>query len=626
MSDLLSIGSSALLAYRRALDVTSNNIANVNTAGYSRQRAELSARGSVGAGYGYIGSGVDVSTVRRISDGLVNTRLQTDTAAYSRLYTYSSYASRVDQLLSGADTSLARPLQNFFDAANALAQNPSSTAARQSLIGTAQTLAARINDTQSQLDAMAGDVDIRIEAAVGDINRLTGAIASLNERIALAQGAFQQPPNDLLDQRDQLLQELAGQVGISTTTQGDGSVSVFTASGQALVVGNRATALSVGPDRYDSGQLDVLHGGSARVTSQLSGGVLGGLLDVRREVIDPARSDLGRLAAGIADAVNAQHAQGLDANGALGGDFFSVTAGPAHANRGNTGTATVTTAFGDVSKLTGDEYELRFETGGWRLSNLRTGADVALSGTGAAGDPLRGEGIELTIGGAAQPGDRWRLQPTVSAGGSLSVAISDPSKIAAASPLRVAAANTNGGSASAQTPTISDASNAQLLDPVSITFTSATTYQVNGSGSYTYTPGSPIEVNGWSMALAGTPAAGDRFDVSRGAANSGDNGNARALADLSTRAVLDGGRSTLGQAQTAAASKAGLNAQQSALQRDAQAAIRTQTLTERESISGVNLDEEAADLVRLQQAYQAAARVIQVADTVFQTLLQATGR
>ena len=626
MSDLLSIGSSALLAYRRALDVTSNNIANANTPGYSRQRAEMATRGGAGAGYGYIGNGVDITTVRRINDGLVNTRLQTDTASYSRLQVYTGYASRVDQLLSGADTGLAAPLQKFFDAANALAQNPASTAARQTLIGTAQTLSARFGDTQSQLNAMASDVDTRIGNAVTDINRLTGSIASLNERIALAQGAFQQPPNDLLDQRDQLLQELAGQVGISTTTQDDGSLNVFTASGQALVVGSKSTALSVAGDRYDSGQLDVIYGSGTCVTTQLSGGALGGLLDVRREVIDPARSDLGRLAAGIADAVNAQHTQGLDATGALGGDFFSIEAGTASAERANTGTASVAVEFGDVAQLTGDDYELRFETGGWRLSNLRTGANVSLSGTGSAVDPLRGDGLELTLGGSAAVGDRWRLQPTVAAAGSLQVAISDPARVAAASPLRVATHAANTGSATAQTPTISDATQAQLLDPVSITFTSATTYQVNGSGSFSYAPGSPIAVNGWSLNLSGTPAAGDRFDVSRGATNSGDNGNARALADLANRAVLNGGRSTLGQAQTALASKAGLNAQQSALQRDAQASIRSQTLNERESISGVNLDEEAADLMRLQQAYQAAARVIQVADTVFQTLLQATGR
>jgi flagellar hook-associated protein 1 FlgK len=626
MSDLLSIGSSALLAYRRALDVTSNNIANANTAGYTRQRAELAARPGVGAGYGYIGTGVDVSTVRRISDGLVNTRLQTDTAAYARLQTYSGYAGRVDQLLSSSDTGLASPLQKFFDAANALAQNPGSTSARQTLIGTAQTLAARINDTQSQLNAMAGDLDTRIASTVGDVNRLSTAIASLNERIAAAQGSFQQPPNDLLDQRDQLLQELAGQVGISTTTQDDGSVNVFTASGQSLVVGTRATALSVGEDRYGSGSLDVLHGSGSRVTSQLSGGVLGGLLDARREIVEPARNELGRLAVGIAEAVNAQHALGLDATGALGGDFFSVSAGAAFADRGNGGGASVDLAFGDIAQLSGDDYELRFETGGWRLSNLRTGAEVALSGSGAPGDPLRGDGLELTIGGSAQPGDRWRLQPTAQAAGSLRVAITDPARVAAASPLRVSAATTNAGSATAQAPTVTDTGNSQLLDPVSITFTSATTYQVNGSGSYPYTPGSAIEANGWSMQLSGTPAAGDRFDVSRGATNSGDNGNARALAGLANTAVLNGGRSTLGQAQTALASKAGLNAQQSALQRDAQAAIRSQTLSERDSISGVNLDEEAADLVRLQQAYQAAARVIQVADSLFQTLLQATGR
>ncbi|HEY0973303.1 MAG TPA: flagellar hook-associated protein FlgK [Solimonas sp.] len=631
MSDLLSIGSSALLAYRRALDTTSHNIANVNTAGYTRQRVELTTRAPTGSGSGYFGTGVDVSTVRRISDGLTNTRLQSDTSAYARLEVYAGFAGRIDTLLSSADTSLAAPLQNFFDAANALAQNPTSTAARQALIGNAQTLAARFNQAQSQLDGMSTEVDARMRTTVDEINQLSRSLAQINERIAQAQGQFSgQPPNDLLDQRDQLLQDLAGRIGITTVSQDDGSLNVFTASGQALVLGSQATALSVRGDAYQSGRLDIVFGANTVVTGQLSGGTLGGLLDVRREVLDPARSELGRLAVGIAAAVNDQHAQGLDATGALGGAFFAEPAGTALAATANGGGAQVAVGIGDVALLNGHDYELRYQSGGWQLTDRSTGASVAMSGSGTAADPLRGAGIELTISGTAAEGDRWWLQPTANAAGAMRVAIQDPARIAAAAPLRASTGLGNSGSATAATPAVVDASNPALLDPVTIQFTSATTYQVNGSGSYSYSysysPGTPITVNGWQLALNGTPAAGDSFGVQRGATDSGDNGNARALAGLATRGVLDGGRSSLGSTQTALASSAGLNAQQATLQRDAQAAMQTQSRNARDSVSGVNLDEEAADLVRFQQAYQAAARVIQVADTLFQTLLQATGR
>ncbi|HEY1075603.1 MAG TPA: flagellar hook-associated protein FlgK [Fontimonas sp.] len=615
MSDMLSIGSSALLAYRRALDTTSHNIANVSTPGYTRQRVEL------GAAPG-LNSGVSVQNVRRIADGLVNTRLQGDTAAYARLEVFAGYAGRVDDLLSNTDSNLATPLQNFFDAANTLAQNPSSTAARQALIGNAQTLAARFNETQSQLDGMATDVDSRLRSTVAEINQLTTSLAQINERIALAQGQMGgQAPNDLLDQRDQLLQDLAGRIGISTVSQDDGSLNVFTSGGQSLVLGNKATALSVVGDSYSTDRVEIALGGTAIVTNQLSGGSLGGLLDVRREIIDPARNELGKLAVGIAEAVNAQHAQGMDASGNLGGLFFAEPTSKGLAATSNTGSATVTVGFGNVAALTGNDYELRYQSGGWQLTDRSSGANVALSGTGTAADPLRGAGLELTIAGTPAVGDRYVLQPTAAAAGQLRVAISDPAQVAAASPLRV----TTSSGVSAATPTVNDASHANLLDPVTITFSSASTYQINGSGSYAYTAGTPISVNGWSVAVSGTPTAGAQFSVARGAANSGDNGNAQALAGLASRGVFAGG-SSLTQAQTAMVTSAGLDAQQALTRRDAQAAVQSQTIAERESLSGVNLDEEAADLIRFQQAYQAAARVMQVADTIFQTLLQATSR
>ncbi len=626
MADILSIGSSALLAYSRALSTTSHNISNVNTPGYSRQRVELATPPGAGSGSGFVGSGVSVSTVARLTDGLVNTRLLGDASAYARLDVYAGYASRVDAQLSGADTNLAAPLQAFFGAANTLAQNPTSPAARQSLIGSAETLAAMFNDSQAQLDSMDAEIDARVRVTVDDINRIGSALAQLNDRIALAQGQFaRQPANDLLDQRDQLLQDLSERISISTVMQDDGSLNVFTAGGQALVLGARSTPLAVAGDSYGSGRLEVTQGG-AIITSQLGGGALGGLLDVRREVLDPARRELGWVAAGIAETFNAQHAQGLDAYGELGGSFFTPPAGTALAATSNSGTAAVALGFGDVAALRPDDYDLRLLGSGWQLTSRSTGSVVALTGTGSSSDPLRGAGLELTVSGSAVVGDRFLLQPTAQLAGQMSVTISDPMRVAAASPLRVTAAIGNTGSATAATPTVLDAGSASLLDPVNIEFTSASTYQINGAGSYAYSPGTPIAVNGWSLSLSGTPAAGDRYAIARGASNSGDNANAKALAGIFTRGTLDGGRSTLAQAQTALVADAGLDAQQSALRRNAQSAVLTQARNEREAISGVNLDEEAADLVRFQQAYQAAARVIQVADTLFQTLLQATGR
>ncbi len=625
MADLLSIGISGLLAHRQALNTTSHNIANVNTEGYSRQRVEFDTRTPEGSGAGFVGTGVDITTVRRIVDELNTTRLQADASAYQRLDVFADFASRVDQLLSDADAGLSQPLQGFFDAASDLAQNPTSEAARANLIGTADTLASRFGELQAQLDVMDDEINQRIGMTVDDINRYTESIAKLNDEIALQQGQFGgQPANDLLDQRDQLVRELAGQIGIKTTTQSDGTLSVFTATGQALVLGKQNMELSVGEDAYGSGRVDIIYGGNSRITDQVSGGALGGLLDVRREAIDPARSRLGRLAVGIGEAFNAQHMAGMDSYGDLGGEFFSVPSGTALAAVDNSGSATIDVGFGNVSALTGDDYDLSFDGTAWSLNNRSTGTSVALSGSGTAADPLRADGFELVVSGAASAGDRFLIQPTAHAASDLSVAITDPARVAAASPLRAEADLGNTGSAKLSQPTVTDASNPDLQTPVTISFTGANSYQINGSGSYTWSAGTPISVNGWQMSITGTPAAGDQFSVGPGTVDSGDNGNARALAQLGQQSLFDGGRSSIKQEQAGLVSQAGLNAQQSALRRDAQGAVQAQNLARRESVSGVNLDEEAADLVRYQQAYQAAAQVIQVANELFQTLLSAT--
>ncbi|MFA5941916.1 MAG: flagellar hook-associated protein FlgK [Sinimarinibacterium sp.] len=627
MADLLSIGVSGLLAYRRALDTTSNNIANANTPGYTRQRAELVSTPGIGAGFGFIGTGVEVATIRRLTDGIVNTRLQSDASSYSRLEVFSGFASRVDSLLSDPAAGLSQPLKGLYDAANTVAQNPTSLAARQAFIGTSETLATRMRETQSQLDQMDGEVDTRLRMTVEEINNLTQSIADLNGEIAFNYGQFSgQPPNDLLDRRDQLLQELSSRVGVFTVAQEDGSINVFTGSGQSLVIGQQSTDLGVAPDAYNSGRLDIVYGtSSAPITAQLSGGALGGLIDVRREVIDPARAELGRLAVGIAESFNAQHAEGMDLYGDLGGDFFVPPQGVALAATANGGSASVSVGYGDFSQLGDGDYELRYDGASWSLRDLRTGSAVALTGTGAPGDPLVGDGLELTISGSASAGDRFLVRPTALAAGDIQVSISDPSRVAAASPLRAAANVANSGSATASTPTIDDAANVDLLDAVDITFTGPNTYQINGSGSFTFTPGTPISVNGWSLNLTGTPAAGDSFTVSAAGANNGDNTNAQALAGLSSQSIFGGGRGSALQAHAGLVASAGLRAQQAGMRLDAQAAISAQTIAERESQSGVNLDEEAADLIRLQQAYQAAARVVQVADTIFQTLIRAAG-
>ncbi len=623
MADLLSIGLSSLRATTTALHTTSNNIANVSTEGYTRQGVSFVSRTPQQAGGGFIGTGVSVGSISRITDALVTKRLLSGNSAYQRLEVLSNYASRVDTLTSDPTSGVSKALTGFLDAANTLAQNPTLDAARNGLLSAAESLSSSFSMMQSELDQIASEVTSAATSTVDEINGYTSAIAKMNETIVLAQArAGGDPPNDLLDQRDQMIQQLSGLIGVSTVAQDDGSVNVFTATGQSLVLGQTSTDLGVKGDAYNSGAIDITYAGST-ITSQISGGQLGGLVDTLRQVIEPARSGLGEMAAGLVEAINAQHAQGLDAYGELGGAFYNALSATGLPNANNSGSAGVTAQIGAAGDLTGNDYLLRYDGSNWSMTNRSTGAAVPLTGSGTAGDPFVADGLQWEVSGAPAAGDSFLLQPTRELAGQLSLAISDPGRVAAASPLVVDTGLNNSGSASVRALTVDDAGNAQLLDGVSITFTSASTYQINGSGSFAYTSGSPISVNGWSLTLSGQPASGDAFAVAAAGAGSSDNGNARALAAIGQGGVLEGGTQSLLKAASSLVARVGQTASQTSLSLDAQASIQAQTIAEQQSVSGVNLDEEAANLLKYQQAYQASAHVIQVADELFQTLINA---
>lgn len=552
MSDLLSVGISGLMAYRRALDTTSHNIANANTAGYSRQQVDLATRNPTATGAGFLGNGVDVNSVRRLNDNLIQARVTGDASAFGRLEVYAGTASRLDRLLSDPDAGLNRPLTQMFDAFNTLAQQPTSPAARQAVLSSAEGLSSQFRSLQGQLDGMSADLNAQLRGSVDSINTQSQAIAELNDRIALAYGkSGGQPPNDLLDARDARIAALAKEVGVQVVAKADGTVDVFTATGQSLVSSNTATPLSIA--EQPDGRLDVLHAGRTTVTSLLSGGRLGGTLDAQRELVEPARAELGRLAAGLAIAINAQQADGVDPQGQPGGAIFAAPMAGVRGATGNVGNPTVAATIDNVSTLPTTPMRLQFDGANWQLSDARSGAALPMTGTGTAGDPFRGAGLSIVVGAGAVAGDRFDIEPTARVAGNLQVVMQDGSQLAAAR---------------------------------------ASTLDANGNPQPT-PPGSS------------------------------DNGNAQALAALASRGLFGGGQVSIEGFHTRMVANTGLKAQQAGMQRDAQAAIQQQTLAERESVSGVNLDEEAADLIRFQQAYQAAARVIQVADSVFQTLLQA---
>ncbi|HKE97234.1 MAG TPA: flagellar hook-associated protein FlgK [Povalibacter sp.] len=631
MADLLSTSVAGLMAFQRALDTTSHNITNANTVGYSRQIAEFMTRNPQQAGNGWVGNGVDVSTIKRAYDEFLATQSRGSSSSYHQFDTYSTQAGRVNNLLGNTTTGLTASLQSFINAFQAVADTPTSTPARQTLLSQADTLMQRLQSYDGSLRSFDSQVNSQLQSEADSISTIARSLAKLNQDITSAFGRSGQPPNDLMDQRDRLIDELATHVNVNVVAQSDGALNVFIGNGQPLVVGQTYGQVTTMQDAYDPTR-SVLGfttpGATVDITKSLSGGTLGGMLQFRTEMLDPARNALGRLSAGLAEVVNEQHNSGMDLNGQLGRDFFAT--GPARvlANAGNTGTGSLTAQRidGAASDLTLSDYVMTNTASGWSLRRADTGAAVTMTGTGTAADPFIADGISIVVNAGANVGDRFLIKPTAEAVSGLQLLISNPSEIAAAAPITSSAAAGNIGSATISAGEVMDPANAQLRSPVDITFTSATQYMVSGDPTvYTYTPGANIDVNGWRVQINGTPAAGDSFSMRDNVGGTGDNRNALKLADVLNQPVLNRGTASLSGAVGQFVGDIGVKTNQAQVSSAAQKVVFDESVESLQSVSGVNLDEEAANLVRYQQAYMAAAQMIRVADTIFQSVLEATG-
>jgi flagellar hook-associated protein 1 FlgK len=630
MPDLLSISVSGLVAFQRALATTSHNIANAATEGYVRQRTEFAAREPEGLGSGFVGRGVDVTTVRRLLNEFSASQLRFANSDLGRMQASADLAVRVDTLLGAAGSDITAAMEQFFSAVQDVATNPASTAARQVMLARANALADRFRSTSQQLDQIQADTRTRIRTGVDEVSGLAAGIARLNADITAVSSALGgQPPNDLLDERDRLLGRLSELVNVSVVDGADGAVNVFIGSGQTLVLGNVASTLATTPAAGDASWLDIRFrdaGGDQVITSAITGGELGGLLAARSGLIEGVRQQLGLTATALAFAANGQQAAGFDLGGQFGQALFSLGDPRVTAAFDNGGAALVAATVDDFAAVTGDDYVLQFDGASWSVLRESDLSAVATTGTGTALDPLRFDGLALVTGAGAAAGDRFTVQSTGNAAGSLAVVLADPRGIAAAAPIRTLAVDGNRGSGAIGAGEVLDASNPALLTTVDIVFLDATTYSVNGSGAFAYTPGADIQVNGWSMRISGQPAAGDTFRVERNAGGVGDNRNALLLASLRDRGLIAGGTVSLGDSTSALVSRVGaLTAEAevgAAARRTLQANARNTLLSE----SGVNLDEEAAEMLKWQQAYQAAAQAITIADSLFQTLLSATRR
>jgi len=630
MADLLNTSIAGLLAFQRALDTTSHNITNANTPGYSRQLPEMMTRQAQPSGSGWVGNGVDVSTIKRSYDNFLASQSRSASSSYEQYNTYATQAERVNNLFGSSTTGLSSSLQSFVNAMQSVADNPTSIPSRQTLLSQAQTLVDRLKSYDASLRSFDAQVNSSLESESTSISTIARSIAQLNQQISSGYAQYGQPPNDLLDQRDKLIDELSTHLNANVVAQNDGSVNVFVGNGQPLVVGQTFATVVAGNDPFDPSRRIIAvqsASGTADITGSLSGGTLGGMLDFRSQILDPARNTLGRMSIALTEVMNGQHHAGMDLNGNLGGDFFStggVQVLTSAKNNGNA-TATVTRLPGSAGALTTSNYALVSTASGWSLRRADTGATVPMTGTGTAADPFIADGLSIVVSGVPATGDQMMIKPTVDAVSGLQVLIADATEVAAAAPITSRATAGNIGNGVISAGEVLDATDPQLRSSVTIQFASATTYTVSGDPTvYTYTPGSNIDVNGWRVQISGSPASGDSFTVGNNTTGSGDNRNALKLAGVMSRPVLSGGTTSLNAASGQFIGDIGVKTNQAQVTRDAQKVVADEASGALQSVSGVNLDEEAANLVRYQQAYMAISQMIRVADTIFQSVLDAT--
>jgi len=619
MSHLLSTSTNALLAFQRAMAGVGHNVANIKTPGYSRQQVDFSTRAHTDV----TGNGVQVADIRRVADQLATARLLDSQGELTRLDQLAALAQRADSRLSDKATGLATPWSDFFDTVNALSAHASDRAARSTMLAHANALTERFAQLDAHLNTLNSETNQGLIAATDEINQLAADVAQLNAEISRQT----HPSPDLLDQRDRQVSELVSRSGGTAMPQADGSLNVYTIGGQALVIGSQAAQLKIDTTPYSAERMQLsLHwpGQSLVLGRESLGGKIGGLLEFTDTVLLPAHAELGRLAIGLAHSFNHIHRQGMDQYGQLGADFFSFDPPKLVAHSANTGTAQFSSRYShNITDLDGHAVHLRFDGQAWSAVRADNSASVPVSGSGTADDPLKINGVELVFDGTPAVGDRFELQPVSS---KLKVAVTDPDRIALASPLQAAAAQTNTSKAIITGVDIVDTQHPALLEPVQIEFIDATHYRINGSKPVAYVPGQVIQGNGWHVHLEGSPESGDVFTLSVTPAGSGDNTNVARLGDVENTRLFNQGRLSLNQALAGLIAQTGSSARIADDSLQAQKAIYGEALAGRESISGVNLDEEAAQMLQLQQAYQAASQMIASANTLFQSLLQVVSR
>ncbi len=641
MSGLLSVGKSAMFANYAALQTTGNNIANANTPGYSRQTVQLADASGQFTGSGFFGKGVNVVTVQRAYDQLLTTQAASASSAASADSARLDKLNQLETVFPIGSTGIGAAAGDLLNAFVDVSSNPTDSSARQVTLGKAQELAARFRNAGEQLSALQSGVVQDMRASVSAVNALAQQVGRLNQQIGALKGTGQ-PPNNLLDERDRVISDIGKLINVSTQSAEDGSLGVFIGGGQNLVLGGVVNTLKVVADAYDPSKVQVAlrAGATDRLIPQaaFSGGSMAGLLKFQNEDLSHATRLLGQMATAISGAVNLQQSLGLDLGqpAGRGAPILSVTGARVLSASDNAGSAQFGASVSNAAQVQTSDYELTFDGANYGLTREPDGQAVTGSpftpAALAAGVAVDGLTIQLSAG-TAQAGDHFLIQPAATAAQNMRLVLTDPKGLAAASPFTASVGANNGGTASvASVLAVSAASTPNLS--ADFVFTSATgdynwtlddgTTVTTGTG--TWTAGSPITLGGFALNLDGVPKSGDTLKVASTVSPAGNNGNALAFVKLGETALVGTGATQTGMnitdAYASALASVGVRVQSGKTASTISTALADDAETARSNKAGVNLDEEAARLIQFQQSYQAAAKILQVAQSIFQTLLQ----
>ena len=534
----------SLMAFKRAIDVHSQNVAGVNTEGYVRRTVSLSPGTLLESGSGSQGGREDTVVIRRQVDEFLVDQARVTGSNAERARIVAEKAGQLKGLLSADSASLQDSLVSLRDGFDGLASQPTSAYARDTLMSRLESTISRLRDLDDRIRLYEGEIDSRISSEVDTLNALTKQVADLNRKIASGSVENSSANSTLLDMRDRAVDRIAQKVSVRVLPGINGALSVSTKSGVSLVDGLDSATLTTIPDPYQRDRLMVALVTDSKIneiSDQFGGGTIGGLLETRSTLIDPSRNQLGRVAAGLAMLLNDQNKQGVTPTGAAGTNIVTIGGPLVMARSGNTGTATINASIDDVKKLTAGDYLVERSGTNWVVRRSDTLEAVTTTGAGTAASPIKFEGLALVISGTPANADRFLIRPTRDAVTGLALTTTNSQAVAVAKA---------------------------------------------GSG-----------------------------------AGSGDNTNALAMARLFDDNVFDDSqRSLRGIAERLTGRVAGI-ADSSATSAEVQALAAEEAQSARANMSSVNLDEEAAELLRFQQAYQAAAQVMRMSNQLFDSLL-----